>query len=265
MERKVITATDMKFLNDSPHGSFSAYASTFGNWDDVGERPVKGAFEPHLKAFLETGFIALGHSWSSLPIATPTEAYEDEHGLFFRADFHSTQAAQDARTVLMEREQRGLKSSTSIGYSVISDEMTDEGRLLKEIKLREISIVNVPANPMAQLLSASKSGEVSTLGFNEHAEAAVSVVAAFAERARDRAEFRLKEGRVLSGANVTKIQGLLPQLMEVHKALSDLLEAAAPKTEKSMAETNALRAQTAALQQRLRVLGVWTHGNGTDL
>jgi hypothetical protein len=32
-----------------------------------------------------------------------------------------------------------------------------------------------------------------------------------------------------------------------------------------MAETNALRAQTAALQQRLRALGVWTHGNGTDL
>jgi hypothetical protein len=33
-------------------------------------------------------------------VATIAEAYEDEHGLFMRCEFHSTQAAQDARTVV---------------------------------------------------------------------------------------------------------------------------------------------------------------------
>jgi HK97 family phage prohead protease len=265
MERKSIDASEFKFqLEGEGPGTFSGYASTFGNFDRVGERPAKGAFTPHLDDFLKNGFVSASHRWD-LYIATPKAAYEDDHGLYVEAEFHSTAAAQEVRTIVKERLARGKSVSLSIGYEVLAAKDVEGGRELTDIVLREFSVVTVPANPLATILMASKSGEVSTLGFNEHAEAAVSVVAAFAERARDRAEFRLKEGRMLSGANVTKIQGLLPQLMDVHKALSDLLEAAAPKTEKSMAETHALRAQTAALQQRLRALGVWTHGNGTDL
>jgi HK97 family phage prohead protease len=255
MEHKVLPATGMKFLDESPHGSVSAYASSWGNWDDVGEKPVKGAFEPHLQHFRENGFIALGHDWKALPIATPTEVYEDEFGLFIKADFHSTQAAQDARTVLMEREARGLKSKTSIGYSVLQDEIVDGGRLLKEIKLHEISLVTVPANPLASGL-ASKSGEVSTLGFNEHAEALVAAAEAFAERARDRVEFRQKEGRVLSRATIGKIDELRPRLMEVYDGLGELVESAAPKAEKNHAEFERERARFNDLRlAQLQTLG----------
>jgi HK97 family phage prohead protease len=261
MEHKTLSLTEPQLV-DTDSGEIAGYASTY-DWDSVGEKVVPGAFTEHIGEFLTHGFVAAGHDWTT-PIGVPVEAYEDEKGLFVRARFHSTQHAQDVRRVIRERMDAGKSARLSIGYEVLEDEQVEEGRLLKKLRLHEWSYVTVPANGAAMVM-ASKSGEVSTLGFNEHAEAAVSVVAAFAERARDRAEFRLKEGRMLSGANVTKIQGLLPQLMDVHKALSDLLEAAAPKTEKSMAETHALRAQTAALQQRLRALGVRTHGNGTDL
>lgn len=255
MEHKVLPAEGLKFTNESEWGEFSAYASTFSNWDDVGERPEKGAFAPHLDHFLQNGFIAIGHDWKSLPVATPVEAYEDEHGLFIRAEFHSTQAAQDARRVLQERLARGKSAKTSIGYSVLRDEVVEGGRLLKEIKLHEVSLVTVPANPLASVL-ASKSGEVSTLGFNEHAEALVAAAEAFAERTRDRVEFRLKEGRVLSRATIGKIDELRPRLMEVYDGLGELVESAQPKQEKNLAEWEQVRAE----YNRLRLAQLQTLG-----
>jgi HK97 family phage prohead protease len=254
MEHKMQAADGLKFIEsvDSPNGEFSTYASTFSNWDMVGERPVKGAFTPHLADFLKDGFIALGHSWDNLPIAYPLEAYEDEHGLFVRAAFHSTPEAQKARTVLMERLAQGKSAKTSIGYSVLKDEQTDEGRLLKEIKLHEISIVNVPANPLANIL-ASKSGEGSTLGFNEHGELVASISAAFAERAVNRHDFRTKDGRVLSSANFTTLE-------QAYESIGKVLESArrAPPedSEKHLAEVERLRAEWLRNRYRLPPIGV---------
>jgi HK97 family phage prohead protease len=257
MEHKMQAADGLKFVEsaESPNGEFTAYASTWANWDLVGERPVKGAFTPHLEAFKTDGFIALGHSWDALPIAYPLEAYEDEHGLFVRAAFHSTPEAQKARTVLQERLAQGKSAKTSIGYTVLKDEQTDEGRLLKEIKLMEISIVNVPANPLANVL-ASKSGEVSTLGFNEHAEAVVSAVEAFAERAVSRHDFRTKDGRVLSTANFATLE---QAYQSIGKVLESARRAPPEDSEKHMVEIERLRADWLRINaQQLPTFGVKT-------
>ncbi len=96
MDYKTFDAHDIKISTEGS-GELAGYASTFSNFDSVRERVVKGAFAATLPQFLKDGFIAVGHSWDSLPIATPLEAYEDDHGLFVRAEFHSTTAAQDAR------------------------------------------------------------------------------------------------------------------------------------------------------------------------
>src|SRR5690349_3548348 len=133
MEYKLLTP-QFKMSEDGS-GSLKGYASTFANWDSVKERPVKGAFTPHLADFLKDGFIAVGHDWSALPIATPTEAHEDDIGLYLDTSFHSTPMAQAARTVASERIARGKSVKLSIGYEVLQDEYTSEGRLLKEIKL----------------------------------------------------------------------------------------------------------------------------------
>jgi HK97 family phage prohead protease len=230
MERKMFTAVELKLRDDSeyPNGVIEAYVSTFANWDSVGERPRKGAFSKHLDAFLKDGFVALGHDWSGLPIATPIDAYEDDIGLFGRAAFHSTPDAQNVRTVIKERMARGKSVKTSIGYEVLEDEMVEGGRVLNDVKLYEWSIVNVPANQSAIVLGA-KSGAVSTLGLNEHIEEVVSALDVLAGRVRERHDFRTKEGRVLSSANRTRIEDLLPSLMSVHDALKDLLNATAPK------------------------------------
>lgn len=252
MDRKVIDAPEIK-LSDEGNGEFVAYASTFGNWDQVQERPIKGAFEKHLPAFLNDGFIALGHDWQSLPIATPKEAYEDDRGLVIRAEFHSTTAAQDARRVLMERLQRGKSAKTSIGYTVLADEYTQEGRLLKEIKLHEVSLVTVPANPLASVL-ASKGGAVSALPLEAHSAMVVSAVEELKARYHANHEIRAKEGRVLSEANRKRIATLLESLTSVQQELAELLAATEPKA--SLAETQKLYRQHLELQRRLHALGV---------
>lgn len=219
MEYKLIDAQIT--IAPEGHGSLTGYASTFGNWDSVRERPVKGAFAPHLAAFLKDGFIAVGHDWAALPVATPTEATEDDHGLLLKADFHSTQDAQAARTVTNERLARGKSVKLSIGYEVLQDEYVDEGRLLKEIKLYEVSLVTVPANPMAGV-TASKG-----LTLEDNFDAVLAANSELARRLKALASLRAKESRVLSGANWERLSGHYASLDGIVKDLGELLKSTA--------------------------------------
>lgn len=219
LERKTLTAD----VTVTDAGDLQGYASTFANWDDVRERPVKGAFMPHLAAFLKDGFIAIGHDWHGLPVATPREAYEDEHGLFLAADFHTTELAQAARTTVKERLERGKTVKLSIGYQVLLDEYTQEGRLLKEIKLFEVSIVTVPANNRADVLSAKR------LPLGSQSEMVLATVNDFVRRYHDLADLRAKEGRVFSSTNRQRITDAVAGLREHANQLELLLHETAPK------------------------------------
>ena len=252
MQHKLYDAT-IKVTDEGP-GSFSAYASTFGNFDMVNERVEKGAFAPHLDAFLRDGFIALGHDWHALPIATPTKAYEDDHGLVIEAEFHSTAAAQDARKVVMERLARGKSVKTSIGFETLADRTVDEGRVLTDVRLFEVSLVTVPANPAAIVLGA-KGQTVSELSLESHFRLVVSTAEELTARLVANRDIRVKEGRVLSDANRKRIVNLLEALQGVAEELSGLLAASEPKATRE--ETAKLFRQTMELQTRLRALGVY--------
>ena len=245
MQHKLYDTT-IKVTDEGP-GSFSAYASTFGNFDMVNERVEKGAFAPHLDAFLRDGFIALGHDWHALPIATPTKAYEDDHGLVIEAEFHSTAAAQDARKVVMERLARGKSVKTSIGFETLADRTVDEGRVLTDVRLFEVSLVTVPANPAAIVLGA-KGQTVSELSLESHFRLVVSAAEELMERMRANGDIRAKDGRPPSDANRER----LAALVESH---SKLLKASEPKATRE--ETAKLFRQTMEVQARLRALGVY--------
>lgn len=227
MEYKLLS-TEFKASSDG-HGSIRGYASTFGNWDSVGERPVRGAFAPHLENFLKDGFIAIGHDWQALPVATPSEAFEDDIGLMLAADFHSTPMAQAARTVTMERIDRGKSVKLSIGYEVLKDEFTAEGRLLKDIKLYEVSLVTVPANPLASVTGAKG------VPLANHSDAVLAAVDELRTRMVGLRDLRMKEGRVLSDANRKRISSLKDALTAVLTDLDELLTATEPNTEKARA------------------------------
>ncbi len=157
MLKKVCELSDLKLLDEGT-GSFTGYASRFGIFDRVNEATTKGAFAWDLDTFRTDGFIAVGHAWNELGVATIGEAREDEEGLYVKGDFHSTVAAQEARTWVKERMARKKSVGLSIGYDVLQAENTPKGRLLRKIKLYEVSIVAVPALPEAQAISAKDGG-----------------------------------------------------------------------------------------------------------
>lgn len=233
MEYKFFDAPQVKMTNDG-HGIIAGYASTFGNFDSTGERVVKGAFLPSLLDFMNDGFIAVGHDWSALPIATPVEASEDDKGLFVRGEFHSTTDAQEARTVIRERLERGKSVKLSIGYEVLDDDYTQDGRLLKNLKLYEWSYVTVPANSMAAVTDAKGQPRFG-LTLDTHVNTALVTVNALKARLTDLLAMRLKDelkyGAALSRARIESLTGLVGALADLQKQLQELINEAQPKAD----------------------------------
>lgn len=219
---------------DDP-GSVEGYASTFSNFDSTGERVVKGAFSKSLASFLESGFVAWNHDWQAAPIATPVEAYEDDHGLFVKAQFHTTDEAQKIRKIIKERMERGKKVTSSIGYQVLSDEYTQEGRLLKDVQLFEWSLVNQPANPQATMLGA-KGLVLDAMPLADYSDAVLAAVKEFDRRVSSLKEMRAKQGRVLSETNRKRIGSLLEALTAVADDLQTLLAETEPKADPAKAK-----------------------------
>ena len=119
-------------------GYLEGYAAITGNVDLGGDVIQKGAFV-NIQDFITKGFAAFGHDWYDEPIGFIESAVEDDTGLKVRMMFHSTQDAQDARTVCVERLNAGKFVGLSIGYRVIEAgwEIRDgqDVRVLKAIEV----------------------------------------------------------------------------------------------------------------------------------
>lgn len=101
-------------------------------------------------------------------------------------------------------------------------------RNLREVKLYDISDVNWGMNPATV---GVKSWSGAALSFVEHSESVVSIVEEYVKRAKDRADFRTKEGRVLSSATRSRITTLLDNLKAVSLDLDQLLKDTEPKAD----------------------------------
>ena len=91
-------------------------ASVVGVLDRSRDCIFPGAWDKTLKGFLANGFVAVGHAWSDLPVAMPVVAKASGNQLYTEAIFHSTTAAQDARTVCKERLAQNLSVGLSVGF-----------------------------------------------------------------------------------------------------------------------------------------------------
>lgn len=238
LEHKSISSAEFKFFGDDGRGGFSGYASTFGGVDSYKDTIMPGAYAKTIEPFLSSGFIAIGHSWSDMPIAFPTDAKEDANGLLITAEFHSTPLAQDARKVVQERLAAGKSIGLSIGYRVPEGGSTmrkDGIRELTDIELFEVSLVTVPADSRAGVTDA-KSGPRAGLPFADHSDAVRAAVEEYVVRCRSLIDLRAKEGRVLSTATRARvstaresISDALSSLADVDADLADLLAATEPK------------------------------------
>jgi HK97 family phage prohead protease len=241
---------------DEGNGTISGYFSVFGNVDRSNEIVVKGAFQNTIPQFLKSGFIASNHEFSSIPIAMPLQAFEDEIGLFVTAEFHSTPKAQEMRRTVQERVAKGLEVKTSIGYQVNDAEYNTEGvRLLKDLELFECSIVNTPANPRAALTSV-KSLLANDMTLEEQHEMTLAVIDHYARRMKEYKALKTKDGRAISKRTRERLLSVLEALdsLETPKAILRELVAERDAIEAELlaqqaAREDALKAKQTALNK----------------
>lgn len=196
---------------DDANGTVTLYASVFGNVDRQGEMIVPGAFK-NLDQFVIDGWLAVNHNWNDMGVASIDAATQDPHGLLVAASWYSTADAQEARTIVKERMARGKSVKASIGFRVLEDTSeTADGkpiRVLKAIELIEASIVNLPANPLAQ----------------------VSTVKSW-WNSLDMAYAALKEGRAISSTNRNRLKSCRKQMDDACKGLDQVLTETDPQVE----------------------------------
>lgn len=125
IERKFVDLKDLKML-DAGTGSIEGYRSVFGEIDEGGDIVIKGAFADCMNEYLASGFSAHSHDWKfTEAVGYPVEAREDDYGWFVKSEFHSTQTAQDARTIAAERKAAGKQVGFSFGYLPVEYEWVD--------------------------------------------------------------------------------------------------------------------------------------------
>jgi HK97 family phage prohead protease len=248
---RIVQLKDVKARTSDP-GGFEGYGSIFNNIDSYGDVVVKGAFKKTIPSFLSSGFASVGHAWSDIPVATFSEAHEDDTGLWVVADFHTDDYSQRSRKVFSERIERGKTVGLSIGFSINeggaiwAGEDTDFGtgiRILKDLELFEVALVNVPANPQA-LAAAIKSRAMCDdptcgcrlggthhqgLKFAEHSGALHAEIEGFLARARALMSVRSAQQRAPSEVQLEGLSAIRDSLGESLKAVEGLLSQETPE------------------------------------
>lgn len=172
------------------------YASTYEK-DLVNDIIQRGAFKKTIAERLPKNQIKiLWQHDSNQPIGKPIHMEEDSKGLFIVGKISDTRLGNDALTLIED----GVVDTMSIGYDVIKDEIAEDkgSRLLKELRLYEFSPVTFPANPTAAITGIRK-----------------DLNALLGEFSEEKMYNLVKEGRVLSKANIATIEEAIISLQQV--------------------------------------------------
>lgn len=217
----------VKAEGDGP-GEITGYASVFGGVDAYGDKVLPGAYAETIPDFVVRGALHHEHD-TRLRLGTISAASEDDHGLLIRADFHTDPEAQRIRTQITERLDRGKFMGLSIGYEALDVEWRtpkdgekpppwgDKIRVLKRIKLYEVSVVSVPADSDAEIIAAK------SRAFEIHSADVQVAVREWLERCRAGLAQRQKDGRDLSQARRDQMAALSGSLRTAADEVDALL------------------------------------------
>lgn len=150
---------EIKALTDE--GTFEGYAAIFGKPDVHGEIIDKGAFNKTLKGNKSRPLLWYHDPRNPLGIV---ELEADEKGLKVTGEFDlNVQAAREKHSLMKKKAIKGL----SFGFNTIKDIWDGSVRILKEVKLFEISPVTFQMHPEA-LVTAVKQWSEEKPYPNEH-------------------------------------------------------------------------------------------------
>lgn len=145
----------------SGDGAIEGYASTYGgDADRHGEVVLPGAFAKSIEAYKTKGQLPV-MLWShrqEQPVGKWTTMRDDERGLFVKGQVNlDTTNGREAYASVKAGDVGGL----SIGFVTPENGREYAGKgvfHLKEVELLEVSIVAVPANPLARITGVKSLG-----------------------------------------------------------------------------------------------------------
>lgn len=153
---RISTTLETKELTEA--GEFyivKGYASVFGNKDLDDDVIQKGAFADSLKS-RHPQFL-WGHDMGAVPIGRISHIGEDHKGLYFEAEMPKDD--ERVKGQIAPQLRIGSIKGVSIGFRIKERAHEKDGsRLIKTAELFEISLVNVPANPLASVESFKSLG-----------------------------------------------------------------------------------------------------------
>lgn len=146
-------------------GEFSGYGAVFGNLDSHSDIIQPGAFRASLAAWRARGRwprMLLMHgsngnafTGSDIPVGVWTDMREDAKGLWVEGRILALETDYGRR--ILSLMKGGALDGLSIGYRVKRHTaMRTGGRMLDEIDLREVSIVDEPSNDLARITAVKQ-------------------------------------------------------------------------------------------------------------
>jgi HK97 family phage prohead protease len=204
LERKFISLAGFKALNDG-NGGFEGYGNDIGVLDSYDDITVGGCFEDGLAEFVESGWSAPDHEWGIREeIGLIVEAREDDRGLFTRVEFHPTDDAQNVRQKIQHRLEKGKTVNLSIGYVALKWRYVSGNEAIQYLKEQTPDVVaRLKATPRVRLLLKVKVYEVSVVSVGANPNSGVTAV---------------KGMKGMSGKSVTpegfSIKGLFEKLLQ---------------------------------------------------
>lgn len=256
--KKLIPSAQWKALpsgSEGGPGRGSGSASVMGVMDRGGDVIGLGAFTPVLPAFLKDGVVTLGHDWGGTPIGYPETAEEKGRNLETEWEYHSTDKAQEARTVAVERLAKGKSVGLSVGFSIDyelrtwfdsgeamwgflekmagpvlsfydKDSITaykDSCRLILGVKeLFEYAQCSVPMNALAVMTDAKRFGELGLPAgpqeFSVHLDSVLAAVEGAVSRLASYKATRDRDDRPMSPARIQNAKDLRDRLDGLLKA-----------------------------------------------
>jgi HK97 family phage prohead protease len=186
--------TEVKSDDGTNIATFEGYASIYGNTDGVGDIVAPGAFKRTLEQNDSQTVLLWQHEKADILGIGKLE--DTEHGLKIHGELNlEVGKAREALALIKQGAVKGM----SIGYNTIQHAWQGTNRLLKELRLKEVSLVTFPANEYAtvtqvksmQFARHMQTTQISTLPILtgtsdwDEAKAAVRVMQHFTEEKTD--------------------------------------------------------------------------------
>lgn len=154
--------------DSTENGTFTAYASVFGNKDSYGDVVKSGAFADTLKEWEASGNVLpvlYGHDFADpfSNIGSVVKAEEDDHGLKItgKLDLDNPKAAQVYKLLKEKRLSQMSFAFDVLKGAWVDDEEEGDYYSIDKVKLYEVSVVPIGANQETEIL-AVKAGTHNT-------------------------------------------------------------------------------------------------------